>query len=84
MKRKAVPVPSSKVSRSHNSIEHGYTEQAEIGEKHGPFDLAMIPIWRGGTLQFIARMGLKVSLLNARRKRLMATVFLCYSLRTIN
>jgi len=31
----------------------------EIGEKYGPFDLAMLPIWRGGTLQFIARMGLK-------------------------
>jgi hypothetical protein len=34
----------------------------EIGDKLGPFDLAMIPIWRGGTLQFIAWLGLKVCL----------------------
>jgi hypothetical protein len=34
----------------------------EIGDKFGPFDLAMIPIWRGGTLQFIAWLGLKVCL----------------------
>jgi len=34
---------------------------ADIGGRYGPFDLAMIPIWRGGTLQFIARMGLKLT-----------------------
>jgi len=33
----------------------------EIGEKYGPFDLAMLPIWRGGTLQFVARMGLRLT-----------------------
>ena len=33
----------------------------EIGEKYGPFDVAMLPIWRGGTLSFIARIGLRVS-----------------------
>jgi len=26
---------------------------AEISSKHGPFDIAMPPIWRGGTLSFI-------------------------------
>jgi N-acyl-phosphatidylethanolamine-hydrolysing phospholipase D len=33
---------------------------AEIGEKYGPFDLAMIPIWRGGSLSFIAAAGLRL------------------------
>ena len=32
----------------------------EIGSKYGPFDIAMIPIWRGGTLSFIARLGFRV------------------------
>ncbi|KAF8515692.1 Metallo-hydrolase/oxidoreductase [Hysterangium stoloniferum] len=36
--------------------QHG----SEIGEKYGPFDLAMLPIWRGGSLSFIASMGLRV------------------------
>jgi hypothetical protein len=35
---------------------------AEIGSKYGPFDIAMIPIWRGGTLSFIARLGFRVRL----------------------
>lgn len=33
----------------------------EIGERFGPINLAMLPIWRGATLSFIARMGLRVS-----------------------
>ncbi len=32
----------------------------EIGSKYGPFDIAIIPIWRGGTLSFIARLGFRV------------------------
>jgi N-acyl-phosphatidylethanolamine-hydrolysing phospholipase D len=32
----------------------------EIGSKYGPFDIAMIPIWRGGTLSVIARLGYRV------------------------
>lgn len=34
----------------------------EIGERYGPMDLSMIPIWRGGTLSFIASLGLRVRL----------------------
>ncbi|KAF8580254.1 Metallo-hydrolase/oxidoreductase, partial [Ramaria rubella] len=34
---------------------------SEIGIKHGPFDLAMLPIWRGGSLSFIASMGLRLT-----------------------
>lgn len=33
----------------------------EIGAKYGPFELSMLPIWRGGSLSFVARMGLKVN-----------------------
>ena len=29
-------------------------ENIEIGERYGPFDLTMIPIWRGGSLSWIA------------------------------
>jgi len=32
----------------------------EIGSKYGPFDIAMLPIWRGGTLSFIARLGFRL------------------------
>ncbi|KAN0120837.1 Metallo-hydrolase/oxidoreductase [Russula decolorans] len=32
----------------------------EIGSKYGPFDIAMIPIWRGGTLSLIARLGFRL------------------------
>jgi len=39
------------------------TPTLEIGSKYGPFDIAMLPIWRGGTLSFIARLGFRVSLL---------------------
>lgn len=38
----------------------------EIGKLYGPFDLAMVPIWRGGSLSFIAAMGLRVRLLPPR------------------
>ncbi|KAL5528938.1 hypothetical protein ACEPAG_4912 [Sanghuangporus baumii] len=33
----------------------------EIGERYGPIDLAMIPIWRGGTLSFISQIGLRLT-----------------------
>lgn len=32
----------------------------EIGDKHGPFDLAMVPIWRGGSLSWVTSLGLRV------------------------
>ncbi|KAH9996334.1 beta-lactamase superfamily domain-containing protein [Russula vinacea] len=32
----------------------------EIGSKYGPFDIAMIPIWRGGSLSFVARLGFRL------------------------
>ncbi|KAI0340000.1 Metallo-hydrolase/oxidoreductase [Trametopsis cervina] len=33
---------------------------AEIGQRYGPFDLAMIPIWRGGSLAWISALGLRL------------------------
>ena len=33
----------------------------EIGESLGPFDLSFVPIWRGGSLGFISRLGLRLS-----------------------
>ncbi|KAL5533422.1 hypothetical protein ACEPAF_5198 [Sanghuangporus sanghuang] len=33
----------------------------EIGERYGPIDLAMIPIWRGGTLSFVSQLGLRLT-----------------------
>lgn len=41
----------------------GYTSCTafkEIGERYGPFDLAMIPIWRGASLSILGRWGLRV------------------------
>ena len=35
---------------------------AEIGAHFGGFDLAFIPIWRGGCLSFLSRLGLRVGL----------------------
>ncbi|GAA94938.1 hypothetical protein E5Q_01593 [Mixia osmundae IAM 14324] len=32
----------------------------EIGQKHGPIDLAFIPIWRGGSLSFVSTFGLRL------------------------
>lgn len=32
----------------------------EIGSKYGPFDIAMLPIWRGGSLSFLARLGFRI------------------------
>jgi len=34
---------------------------AEIGEKFGPLDLSLIPIWRGGTLSFLSWAGLRLA-----------------------
>ncbi|KAA1131259.1 hypothetical protein PGTUg99_027967 [Puccinia graminis f. sp. tritici] len=33
----------------------------EIGEKFGPIDFSMIPIWRGGSLSFVSWAGLRVN-----------------------
>lgn len=50
-----------------NASDTGYSTASgpcpafkEIGEKYGPFDLAMIPIWRGASLSILGRMGLRV------------------------
>jgi len=32
----------------------------ETGQKYGPMDLAILPIWRGGSLSFIASAGLRL------------------------
>jgi N-acyl-phosphatidylethanolamine-hydrolysing phospholipase D len=66
---------SAPTSRRIGSIYHagdtGYRKLAtsdvvcpafkEIGTKFGAFDLAFIPIWRGGTLGFFSNWGLKLS-----------------------
>ena len=33
---------------------------AEIGDRFGPIDLALVPVWRGGSLSWVAAMGLKL------------------------
>ena len=43
-----------------------FSIDVEILSKHGPFDIAMLPIWRGGTLSCIARLGFRVSLSSLR------------------
>jgi hypothetical protein len=57
-------VPSSKVSSQSALFVFGEANMrlitTEIGSKYGPFDIAMIPIWRGGTLSFFARLGFRV------------------------
>ena len=42
----------------------------EIGSKYGPFDIAMLPIWRGGSLSFISRLGFRVRLSLSRARLL--------------
>ncbi|KAI0317529.1 beta-lactamase superfamily domain-containing protein [Amylostereum chailletii] len=32
----------------------------EIGSKYGPFDLALLPIWRGGSLSFVSKFGFRI------------------------
>ncbi|KAF5329133.1 hypothetical protein D9758_017152 [Tetrapyrgos nigripes] len=34
---------------------------AEIGSRYGPFDFAMVPIWRGASLSVLGRMGLRLT-----------------------
>ncbi|KAK7435106.1 hypothetical protein VKT23_019798 [Stygiomarasmius scandens] len=34
---------------------------AEIGTKYGPFDLAMVPIWRGASLSILGQMGFRLT-----------------------
>ncbi|EJD06169.1 Metallo-hydrolase/oxidoreductase [Fomitiporia mediterranea MF3/22] len=34
---------------------------SEIGQRYGPFDLSLLPIWRGGTLSFISQLGLRLT-----------------------
>ncbi|KJA27987.1 hypothetical protein HYPSUDRAFT_129951 [Hypholoma sublateritium FD-334 SS-4] len=63
--------PSSKLSPSASIYfagDTGYSTATgpcpafkEIGEKYGPFDLAMIPIWRGASLSVLGRMGLRLT-----------------------
>lgn len=36
----------------------------QIGKRYGPMDFSAIPIWRGGTLNFVSYMGVRVSLLS--------------------
>lgn len=33
----------------------------EIGQKYGPFDVAMIPIWRGASLSFLGQLGYQLA-----------------------
>ncbi|KAL4248986.1 Ribonuclease Z/Hydroxyacylglutathione hydrolase-like protein [Abortiporus biennis] len=33
----------------------------EIGDRHGPFDLALIPIWRGASLSFLSKLGYRLT-----------------------
>ncbi|KAI6121741.1 beta-lactamase superfamily domain-containing protein [Pisolithus sp. B1] len=33
----------------------------EIGDKYGPFDIAMIPIWRGASLSFLGQLGYQLA-----------------------
>ncbi|KUJ06836.1 Metallo-hydrolase/oxidoreductase [Mollisia scopiformis] len=33
----------------------------QIGEDYGPFDLSFVPIWRGGTLEFISHLGFRLN-----------------------
>ncbi|KAF9535722.1 beta-lactamase superfamily domain-containing protein [Crepidotus variabilis] len=39
----------------------GCTAFGEIGQRYGPFDLAMIPIWRGASLSVLGRVGLRLT-----------------------
>ena len=53
--------PSSQVGiRGNASLTLMLTRCVEIGERFGPLDLALVPIWRGGSLGFVAAMGLRV------------------------
>ena len=48
---------------SHQSLQtkpNRRTILLEIGDQHGPFDLAFIPIWRGASLSLISRLGLRL------------------------
>jgi len=33
---------------------------AQIGQEYGPFDLSFIPIWRGGSLEFLSHAGIRL------------------------
>lgn len=46
--------------RSHSSSEICPIFK-EIGRQFGPFDLSFVPIWRGGTLGFISKLGLRLN-----------------------
>ncbi len=48
----SVYLPKMTVVTTHTCVE--------IGSKYGPFDIAMLPIWRGGSLSFVARLGFRV------------------------
>ncbi|CAL3973409.1 unnamed protein product [Diplocarpon coronariae] len=63
--------PPTRKSGIYHAGDTGYRRSAksdevcpvftEIGERLGPFDLAFIPIWRGGTLGFVSYVGLRIS-----------------------
>ncbi|KZP06102.1 Metallo-hydrolase/oxidoreductase [Athelia psychrophila] len=44
----------------------------EIGEKHGPFDLTLVPIWRGASLSFLSRLGYTLDPAHAAHPLLLA------------
>lgn len=55
------PCPAFAGERHSSSLRvRELTPTPEIGKRYGPFDLALVPIWRGGSLSFIAAMGLRV------------------------
>ncbi|THV06313.1 Metallo-hydrolase/oxidoreductase [Dendrothele bispora CBS 962.96] len=59
---------SSPTCSIYHAGDTGYTTSsgpcpafAEIGSKYGPFDFAMIPIWRGASLSVLGRMGFRLT-----------------------
>ncbi|KAL0952153.1 hypothetical protein HGRIS_008770 [Hohenbuehelia grisea] len=75
-KSRSPPIPSLSsdptdvlpVASIYHAGDTGYTTAsgpcpafAEIGRRYGPFDLAMIPIWRGASLSILGRMGFRLA-----------------------
>ena len=57
------PCPAFKGNINSNHLQHSRSKfvlSEDIGIMYGPFDLSMIPIWRGGSLSFISALGLRV------------------------
>lgn len=51
----------------------------QIGKRYGPMDFSAIPIWRGGTLNFVSYMGVRVSSILS----LIHAVYSAYTLITL-